>query len=306
VAWHPVVALCHGGAQPREDRFGGGAIAEERAARAGIDHPRLARRHAEAAARCILVAADRDQGARAHVLFLNHHLGDAFLAVVAERLVGMLKQVFTATGRARRHGWGQMDQPFRMHAEARHHLERGGAGALVDDDVATEAGFDDALACDQGEVEQVVVLLLKAERAVRAALEGPHRLGIDAVCRHLDQFLLRPAQGGELTAEHAACVEADRVVQPFRRNNGRVAVDDGGLALIVGGPVMADGQAEFVGLAGRLTIEASRSSWATPLSGRSPASMTSTCLRSSALRGRRNDRSVVQFALKSGHFCSLL
>ena len=67
-------------------------VVEEATARARVHDARaIARRDAEAPPRDVLVAADDDHRARAHVLLLAHDLGNALRAEVRERLGGMLR-----------------------------------------------------------------------------------------------------------------------------------------------------------------------------------------------------------------------
>src|SRR5262249_6899698 len=65
----------------------------------------------------------------------------------------------------------------------------------------------------------------------------------------------RVAKCGELAPEDAARVDVDRAVKPVRFGDRRVAVHDHSRAPVLGCPVVTDGQAELVGLAGRLTVQ---------------------------------------------------
>jgi len=70
-----------------------------------------------------------------------------------------------------------------------------------------------------------------------------------------DEFPFRITEGGETTAEDAAGVDVDRAVKPFGFGDWCVAVDDHGLAAVFGGPVVAHGEAEFIGFAGGFAVE---------------------------------------------------
>ncbi len=72
---------------------------------------------------------------------------------------------------------------------------------------------------------------------------------------HRDQLPLRVPERGEAAAEDAAGVDVDGAVQPLGLGDGRVAVDDHRVPPIFGGPVVADGKAELVRLAGGLAEE---------------------------------------------------
>ena len=85
--------------------------------------------------------------------------------------------------------------------------------------------------------------------------ERPGRFTVGPCGRDRYELLLRVTQGGQFAAEHAAGVDVDRPVQPFRLGDGRVAVDDGRRPSVFRRPVVADRQAELVGLAGRLAVE---------------------------------------------------
>ena len=69
------------------------------------------------------------------------------------------------------------------------------------------------------------------------------------------ELALRVSQRGQLAAEDAAGVDVGRVVQPLGLGDRGMAVDDHGLAAIVGRPVQADRQPELVGLAGRVAVQ---------------------------------------------------
>src|SRR5690606_17652563 len=111
-------------------------------------------------------------------------------------------------------------------------------------------GLDDAPAVHVGEVQRAAVLAARGFRAQRTGRLVPDPLG-----RYVDQFPLRPAQRGQLAAEHGAGVQADGVVEPGGLRDGGVAVDDGGPAAVVLGPRVAHGQAELVGLAGGVAVQ---------------------------------------------------
>ena len=70
-----------------------------------------------------------------------------------------------------------------------------------------------------------------------------------------NQLLLGITKGGEFSAEHAAGIDVDRAIQPFRLGDRRMAIHHHRLAAIFGRPVVTDGQAVFVGLSGGLSVE---------------------------------------------------
>ena len=212
---------------------------------------------AEPLPRRLLVPADDDDGPRAHVLLLADDLRDTLAAVVGERLGGMLQQARLAAGLAGRHGGRQVDQPLRVGGEPAHHLQGRRGVLLADRDVAPQPGRDDPLAEHVLGVEHLVVGLLGRERRGLLILgqERPGRLAVGPGGRDRDELLLRVAQGRELAAEDAAGVDVDRAVEPLRLGDRRVAVDDHRLAPVFRRPVVADGQAELVGLAGGLAVE---------------------------------------------------
>ena len=204
-----------------------------------------------------LVAADDDDGPRPHVLLLADHPRHTLAAVVGERLGRVLEQPGLAAGLAGRHGGRQVDQPPRVGGEPAHHLQGRRGVLLADRDVAAQPGRDDPLAQHVLGVEHLVVGLLRRQRrGLRlGGQERPGRLAVGPRGRDRDELLLRVAQGGQLAAEDAAGVDVDRAVEPFRLGDRRVAVDDHRRPAVFRRPVVADGQAELVGLAGRLAVE---------------------------------------------------
>src|SRR5437868_7874137 len=73
--------------------------------------------------------------------------------------------------------------------------------------------------------------------------ERSDRLVPDLFGGDRDQFAAGIAQGGQASAEDAAGVQADGVVDPLGPSGGSVAVDDHGRAPVALGPGMADGKA---------------------------------------------------------------
>jgi hypothetical protein len=84
------VAALGGVAHAREQLALGVVVVEEAAAGAGVAGAEALADHAEATAGDLLVAADDDDRARAHVLLFADNLRDAGLAVVGECLGRML------------------------------------------------------------------------------------------------------------------------------------------------------------------------------------------------------------------------
>ena len=126
----------------------------------------------------------------------------------------------------------------------------------ADGDAGLQPGVDAALAGHIGDVEQVVVLLLGGKIGLfRGDLDGAHRIGVGPGCGDGYQLFFRIAERGQGAAEDAAGVQVDGVVQPLGPGHGGVAVRDDGFTPVVGGPVVADGQAELVGLAGGLAVQ---------------------------------------------------
>ena len=102
----------------------------------------------------------------------------------------------------------------------------------------------------------VVVGAAARVRAGGAGRNGLARLGVRrARAGTDDELALGVAQRGQPAAEDAAGVDVDRVVQPLGLGDRRVAVDDRRRAAVLGRPVVADRQAELVGLAGRLAVQ---------------------------------------------------
>jgi hypothetical protein len=116
-----------------------------------------------------------------------------------------------------------------------------------------QAGRDRAAAEQVAEVEEVVVGLLGglfgggSQRAGGLAVDGA---GGDA-----GELELGVAEGGEGSAVDAAGVDADRSVEPLGLGDRGVAVHDDRPAAVLAGPVVADGEAVLVGLAGGLAVE---------------------------------------------------
>ena len=73
--------------------LGGERRLEERTSGAGVAHADTLAHDAETFPRHVLVAADHDHGARAHVLLFADHVRDALLPVVGKRFGRMLEEV---------------------------------------------------------------------------------------------------------------------------------------------------------------------------------------------------------------------
>ena len=85
--------------------------------------------------------------------------------------------------------------------------------------------------------------------------EGSGRLAISAPGGNGNKFPFGIPQGSELASEHAARVDIDRAIEPFRLRHGSVAIDDHRRAAIFGRPIVAHGKAELVCLARRLAVK---------------------------------------------------
>src|SRR6478736_2800575 len=85
-------------------------------------------------------------------------------------------------------------------------------------------------------------------RAHRRVAEGADRFAIDPRRRDGDDLLFRPTQRGQIAAETTAGIDAERVVHPL-------GLDDRGASAIPGGPMVANGEPKFVGLATGFAIE---------------------------------------------------
>src|SRR5216683_1281274 len=80
-------------------------------------------------------------------------------------------------------------------------------------------------------------------------------LGISRARGNRDKFLLWITECRQATAENTAGIYVYCSIQPVGLRHWRMAVNNHGLAAILSGPVVANGQAEFVGLAGRLAVQ---------------------------------------------------
>ncbi len=162
----------------------------------------------------------------------------------------MLQEALLVGGRGRGHGRREVGQEPGVDGEAAHDFERRRRVLLPHGDAAHVAGLHDAAALDVGQVE-------------RPALPAPggfggqrlHRLVPDPLGRYVDDLALRPAQRCHLPAEDGPGVQAEGVVHPGRGGHGRVAVDHRGTAAVLLGPRIAHGQAELVGLTGRVPVQ---------------------------------------------------
>src|SRR5439155_18202945 len=99
-----------------------------------------------------------------------------------------------------------------------------------------EAGVDRALTEYIIDVEEVSRPGSRLLACIRTE-NRPGRLVIHACRWDRDQLLFRVTKGRESAAVDAACVNADRPVEPLGFGNRRVAVYDHGSAAVVGGPV---------------------------------------------------------------------
>ncbi len=118
-----------------------------------------------------------------------------------------------------------------------HDLERGDGVLFANGHGLVEPGGEDALADDVVEVEigrfQRRVLARRRKRAGRLPVA---RVRVDG-----HELALGIAERGELSAEHAAGVDADGAVEPGCFGDRCVAVDDHGVASVVLRPRVAHG-----------------------------------------------------------------
>jgi hypothetical protein len=94
------------------------------------------------------------------------------MAEVAKRLVGILKVTVLRACFRRRHGWRQLNQPFWIHGEAAHHLERGCRVFFPNRDGAVQPRTDDPFPEYILHVEQVIVAHIKRKLLHRSAFLG--------------------------------------------------------------------------------------------------------------------------------------
>ena len=275
----PQTGRGNGVAQPGEQHLGG-FRAEECPPGPGVDGTRLARRCPELARRDGFVATEHDDRSRAHVLLLADEVDHAGCPIVGEGLGRVFQHVGALRGRHRSHRGGQVRQPAGVEGEPAHHLERPGRVLLANGDPPVVAGLDHPPAEDVGDLE--LVGGPTGRRRLGPGQSGRRRLGVNLTGRHRERFrrlvpdalgddrdelLLGIAKSGQPPAEHAAGVEAHRVVHPHRVGGRRVPVQDHRRASVVVGPGQADRKPELVGLAGRVAVqgEAAHASRSPPL-----------------------------------------
>ena len=124
-------------------------------------------------------------------------------------------------------------------------------------DVAVQARVDDPLADDILDVEQVIQLLLRSQ-GWRHFLWRQERLGrlvIGSQSGNRHQLTFWVTQRGQFPAEHAAGIDVDRAVQPFRLGNWRMPINHHRLATILSRPVVAHRKPELVGLSGGFSVQ---------------------------------------------------
>jgi hypothetical protein len=85
------------------------------------------------------------------------------MAVIGKSLVRVLQQVSVLAGFARRHGRGQVNQPFRIAGKPAHHLERRRGVLFTDRDVTVQPSMNDALSDNIFNIQQVIELLLHTQ-----------------------------------------------------------------------------------------------------------------------------------------------
>src|SRR5690348_2681210 len=109
---------------------------------------------------------------------------------------------------------------------------------------------DEAFSDDVFEIEQVVVALLSSQNGQgRLRNERLRRLVVRASGRNGNQFFFRITERRKFSAEDATGVDVNSAIQPFGLGDRGMAVDDGGLAAVVSGPVVTDGETKLVDFA---------------------------------------------------------
>ena len=189
-----------------------------------------------------------DSSSRAHVLLLAHNSLDTVLAVVRECFVRVLEQAWPRCRLRRRHRRRKVDQPMRINRKAAHDVQRSRCILFPDGYFACERGLDKPFTEHVAHIEQVVALWSTSR-------QGTCWLVVDACRRHRDQFLFRIPQRTELTSESTPGVDIHGVVQPARLRHCHMAVNDHRASSIVLRPIKADRKAEFVRLAGGLSVQ---------------------------------------------------
>ncbi len=257
VELRPEIAGVHRGSNPGEQPFLQLAVGEKAPAGASRDDARLPADYPESLLSRLRTPADDDDGPRPHVLLFAHDLRHTARTIVRKRLGRVFEKAVLVARFARRHRGRQIDEPFWIGGEAAHYLQGRHGVFLADRHAGAQPGRDDPLAEHVLGVQQIVVNLLARQRRRLRLLgqERPNRLAVCPSGGHRHELPLRPAQCGQLTAEHAAGVDVRCAVEPFRLGNRRVAVDHCRPAAILGSPIAADGQAELVGLARRFAVK---------------------------------------------------
>ncbi len=257
----PQTGLADRRAHPVEYLLAEGVVVEERASSAGVEgpggaSPTLGCARAggapipEALAGRLRVPAHQDHRTRAHVLLLAHDPGDTVRLVLREGLGRVLQVAVDVTRGRRGHRRREVRQQPGVHREAAHDLQGRRRVLLADRDPALVPGLHNPAAVHVRQVERAAV--------VSAGRFGAQRLGRlvpDPLRRDVDQLTLRPAQRGELAAEHRAGVEADGVVQPGGLRDRGVPVDHRRPAAVLLRPRVAHRQAELVGLPGGVAVQ---------------------------------------------------
>ena len=112
----------------------------------------------------------------------------------------------------------------------------------------------DALARHVGEVEQIVVLLLRGQNGSLGFgwQKWLARFGVSIFSRNGNQFFFGITQCRELSAENAAGINVDGAVQPFRFGHRRMPINHHRRPAIFSRPIVAHRQSKLVGFAGRL------------------------------------------------------
>jgi len=210
---------------------------------------------AEAGAGRFLISDDDDVGTRAHVLFLAEDATLADALVVGEGFFGSLQPTYFRAGGTGRHGGREVDEPAGIDREATHYFERGDGVFFADGQVVEVAGVDDFVAGDVGEIEEGVEVLLGRE-AIGVGFEGLGRFGVGLESGGGNGFVFRVTESGEIAAKDATGVDVDGAIEPARIADRSVAIDDEGLATVVGGPVETHGETVFIFLAGGVSVEA--------------------------------------------------
>src|SRR5215467_7088166 len=208
--------------------------------------------------RGILITTDNYNCARAHVLFFAHHARNSLSAVVAEGFCGIFQESWLSGRLGGRHGWRQIDQPFRIRRKTTHDFQSGKRVFFTNCYIVMKPCRDDSLSNHIIDIEQVVMNLLRSEQRNGFYCRGKQwldGLGICLTGRNRKQFSFRIPKRCQIPAKDTAGIDVDGSIQPIRLRDGGMAVDDHSPATVLGGPVVANRQPKLVRLTRRFAIQ---------------------------------------------------